>query len=217
MFDQKDKRQSLDIKSICDLYHIVRLLTLLSSNHSFHDDGTQRQFKLEAIRNWGRSNSTWLGSIQIWTQFKTELTFVASSHLNWIQRKDGGRGVNTLSLESVKRGLLTIVTKWLKSKKAASVGVHPSSVGLSQDAWRKTQCQNLLFVSCDCISNECLGSANRILKYLHNFDCLNLPCHGIAATLSSPAPSLRSLLWSPPPPPPLSGSNSLKITGDLDG
>merc|ERR1712060_250256 len=43
-----------------------------------------------------------------------------------------------------------------------------------------------------------------------------MPCQGMAATLSSPAPSLRSLLWSPPPPP-LSGSNSLKITGDLLG
>ena len=41
----------LDIAEISNLYHIVRLLTLLSSNHSFHDEGTQRQFKLGAIRN----------------------------------------------------------------------------------------------------------------------------------------------------------------------
>jgi len=64
------------------------------------------------------------------------------SELRWIQRKDeggggGGGGVNTLSLESVKRGVLTIfkVTMTNKSEKlAASIGVHPSSMGLSQDA-----------------------------------------------------------------------------------
>ena len=53
------------------------------------------------------------------------------------------------------------------------------------------------------------------MYFFEHFQISELPFHGKAATLSSPFPSLRSLLWSPTPPP-LSGSNSLKMTGDLE-
>ena len=160
------------------------------------------QFKLEIIiRNWGHLSK--FGPIQIWSQIHDEAP--GEKELRWIDSK-GKRvrgGLNTF--ESVKRGLLTIngELQWLWVK---------------DFSWCSCPLGGTFSISLIININQLprLGFLKIHLNvFFEHFQIFELPFHGKAATLSSPFPSLRSLLWSPTPPP-LSGSNSLKMTGDLE-